>query len=336
MIPRLNTAIASRLFSRKSMNNPVTAILTKIEEGRRFLVASHESPDGDALSSTLALTHALRALGKEVVAYNSDNVPAYLDFLPGAETVVNTIGAEKFDVGFILDAGELRRAGSHLRHVCKTLVNIDHHPHSENFGEIYWVDENASATGALVYRLLKAAGISISTEIAVCIYTAILSDTGSFRYSNADPEAFQIASEMVGLGVVPWDVATGLYENQEEARLRLLARVLSTLTVSPCGRLASVSSTLEMMHETGTGPEHTDGFVNYPRSIRGVEVALYFRQVGDAGGYKVGFRSKGRVDVGALARELGGGGHHNAAGAFVSGDLEEVRSSVLIRLGSML
>lgn len=319
------------------MNNPVAAILTKIEEGRRFLVASHESPDGDALASTLALTHGLRALGKEVVAFNSDAVPAYLDFLPGAHTVVHALEAgDSFDTGFILDAGELRRAGSHLRGLCQTLINIDHHPHSENFGEIYWVDENASATGALVYRLLTAAGVLISPEIAICIYTAILSDTGSFRYSNADPEAFRIASEMVGLGVVPWDVATGLYENQEEARLRLLARVLSTLTVSPCGRLASVASTLDMMRETGTGPEHTDGFVNYPRSIRGVEVAIYFRQVNGGGAYKVGFRSKGRVNVGALARELGGGGHHNAAGALVTGDLEEVRNSVLSRLSGML
>lgn len=318
------------------MNNPIPAILKEIERGRRFLVASHESPDGDALASTLALANALREAGKEVVAYNVDGVPAHLDFLPGAPTVVDTLGRDAvFDVGFVLDAGELRRAGNHLRQACRILVNIDHHPHSENFGDIYWVDEKASATGALVYRLLQAGGFTLSRDVATCVYAAILSDTGSFRYSNADPEAFRIASEMVGLGVVPWDVATGLYENQAEERLRLLALALATLTVSPCGRLASVSTTLEMMRETGTGPEHTDGFVNYPRSIRGVEVALYFRQV-DANSYKVGFRSKGRVDVGALSRELGGGGHHNAAGALVRGNLEEVRHSVLSRLAALL
>lgn len=317
------------------MKDPIAAILKKIEEGRRFLVASHESPDGDALGSTLALTHALREMGKEVVAYNKDGVPPYLDFLPGAETVLRSLeGDSSFDVGFVLDAGELRRAGN-LRPFCRTLINIDHHPHSEDFGEIYWVDEKASASGALVYRLLCAAGARISLPVATCIYAAILSDTGSFRYSNADPEAFRIASEMVGFGVVPWDVATGLYENQSEERLRLLALALATLTVSSCGRLASVSTTLEMMAQTGTGPEHTDGFVNYPRSIRGVEVALYFRQV-NGGAYKVGFRSKGRVDVGALARQLGGGGHHNAAGALVDGGLEEVRTSVLARLDALL
>jgi len=314
----------------------VAAILKLIEEGRRFLVASHESPDGDALASTLALTNALREMGKDVVAYNRDGVPSPFDFLPGAQTVVRNIeGEETFDVGFILDAGELRRAGSHLREACRTLVNIDHHPHSERFGEVHYVDEKASATGALVHRILKAGGHAISADVALCIYTAVLSDTGSFRYSNADPEAFRIGAEMVEKGVSPWDVASCLYESQGAERLRLLARALATLTVSASGRYASVSVTTAMLEETGTGPEHTDGFVNYPRSIRGVEVALFFRQTGPAT-YKVGFRSKGAVDVGALARHLGGGGHHNAAGATVDGRLEEVRQSVFARLDKLL
>jgi phosphoesterase RecJ-like protein len=314
----------------------VAAILKLIEEGRRFLVASHESPDGDALASTLALVNALREMGKEVVAYNRDVVPTAFDFLPGAQTIVQTLENEApFDAGFILDAGELRRAGTHLRDVCRTLVNIDHHPHSERFGSIHYVDETASATGALIYRILKAAGHDISLSVATCIYTAVLSDTGSFRYSNADPEAFRIGAEMVAKGVSPWGIASGLYESQGAERLRLLARALATLTVSPCGRYASVSVTTDMYEETATGPEHTDGFVNYPRSIRGVEVALFFRQVGPAT-YKVGMRSKGQVDVGALSRLLGGGGHHNAAGAAVEGSLEAVRRTVFARLDQLL
>ena len=314
----------------------VPAILKLIENGRRFLVASHESPDGDALASTLALANALREMGKEVVAYNRDGVPASFDFLPGASSVVRSIDNEAvFDAGFILDAGELRRAGTHLRDVCRTLVNIDHHPHSEHFGSIHFVDETASATGALIYRILKAAGHDISLPVATCIYTAVLSDTGSFRYSNADPEAFRIGAEMVEKGVSPWGIASGLYESQGVERLRLLARALATLTVSPCGRYASVSVTTDMYAETGTGPEHTDGFVNYPRSIRGVEVALFFRQIGPAA-YKVGMRSKGQVDVGALSRHLGGGGHHNAAGAVVEGTFEEVRRTVFERLDQLL
>ncbi|NJC87632.1 MAG: bifunctional oligoribonuclease/PAP phosphatase NrnA [Desulfuromonas sp.] len=314
----------------------IESVLSAIREGRRFLVASHENPDGDAIASTLALANALHEMGKDVVAYNRDGVPDDYRFLPGWETVVTTIPDDaRFDVGFVLDAGELRRAGSWIKGTCRTLVNIDHHPHSENFGEIHWVDEKASATGVLVYRLLRAADWPISRDVATSIYTTILSDTGSFRYSNADPEAFQVAGEMVALGVDPWSIASGLYESQEESRLRLLALALPTLDVASCGTFAAITVTEEMLAATGSRPEHTDRFINYPRSIRGVEVAIFFRQTGP-NCYKVGFRSKGKVDVGALAREFGGGGHHNAAGAMIDGPLPAVRDQVFSRLGELL
>lgn len=314
----------------------IDQVIAAIRAGRRFLVASHENPDGDAIASTLALTNALREMGKEVVAFNQDGVPNDYRFLPGWESVTSAIPeGVPFDAGFVLDAGELRRAGHWIRGACRTLVNIDHHPHSENFGEIYWVDDQASATGVMVYRLLQALGQPISLDVATCLYTTILSDTGSFRYSNADREAFHVAGEMVALGVDPWSIASGLYESQEESRLRLLARALPTLDVAPCGTFAAITVTTEMYAATGTGPEHTDRFINYPRSVRGVEVALFFRQTGPDR-YKVGFRSKGKVDVGALARELGGGGHHNAAGAELDGPLDSVREQVFSRIGELL
>ncbi len=314
----------------------VPAILTIIEAGQRFLVASHEGPDGDAIASTLALTNALREQGKEVVAYNCDTIPEGFEFLPGAQTLIHDLtGADPFDAIFVLDAGELRRAGSYLRELSPVLVNIDHHPHSEHFGSVHYVDEEASATGVLIYRILQAGRWAVSKAVAQCIYTAILSDTGSFRYSNANLEAFRVAGEMVELGVDPWEIAAGLYESQPEKRLRLLAPVLQTLNVSPCGRLASVGVTTEMMEQTGTGPEYTDGFVNYPRSIKGVEVGLFFRQL-EPRSFKIGFRSKGTVDVGSLSRELGGGGHHNAAGAVMEGSMEEVRAAVFSRLTELL
>jgi phosphoesterase RecJ-like protein len=314
----------------------VGAILKTINEGQRFLVASHEGPDGDAIASTLALTLALRSLGKEVVAYNCDGVPDALAFLPESATICSNLApSERFDVGFILDAGELRRAGTHLPQRCELLVNIDHHPFSEHFTPLHYVDEQASATGVLVYRLLQEGNIPLSREVAFCIYAAILSDTGSFRYANADAEAFRVAGEMIALGVNPWDAAAGLYENQPELRMRLLALALQTLTISSCGRYGSVSVTTEMYNATGARAEHTDGFVNYPRSIHGVEVGLLFRQIG-AEHFKVGFRSKGRIDVGAISREFGGGGHHNAAGAQLQGNLESVRNIVFQRVDQLL
>lgn len=313
----------------------IQTILQLIDGNRRFLVAAHESPDGDAMASTLALANLLRELGKEVVAYNGDGLPKAFSFLPGSETLCADIGGQQFDVGFVLDAGELRRAGSHLRDCCATLVNIDHHPHSEDFGEVYYVDTRAAATAILIYRMMVAGELALSAEVATCIYAAILSDTGSFRYSNADPEAFHVAGALVARGINTWDVASALYETQPEKRLKLLARALATLTVSVCGRYAAVATTLEMMRETDSGPEHTDGFVNYPRSVDGVEVAIYFRQL-SATEFKAGFRSKGRIDVGALARELGGGGHHNAAGATVNGTFEQVQTQVFSRLDELL
>ncbi|MEZ4599258.1 MAG: bifunctional oligoribonuclease/PAP phosphatase NrnA [Syntrophotaleaceae bacterium] len=313
----------------------IQAILRTIEQGKRFLVASHGNPDGDALGSTIALTLALREMGKEAVAYNQDGISEEMAFLPGADSMVKRLeDGDQFDAGFILDSGELARAGSHLRECCDQLVNVDHHPYSEDFGTIYYVDESACATGALVYRILTEAGHPISSQVAVCIYAAILADTGSFRYSNANPEAFQIAAEMVGKGVSPWDVASNLYENRPEKRMRLLAKALQTLTVSPCGRYGSISVTSEMFDATGADSEHTDGFINYPRSIRDVEVAIFFRQVGSQS-FKIGFRSKGRVDVGSIAREFGGGGHHNASGATLPGSLKEVQETVFSRLDSL-
>ena len=314
----------------------IEQLVALLEGNKRFLVASHESPDGDAIASTLALVNALREQGKEVVAFNRDSVPGDYQFLPGWDRVVTTVPADShFDVGFVLDAGELRRAGDWIRGACRTLVNIDHHPHSEDFGDLYWVDPAASATGVMVYRLLQAAGWPISLDVATCLYTTILSDTGSFRYSNADPEAFRVAGEMVALGVDPWQIASGLYESQEEVRLRLLALALPTLDVAPCGTFAAITLTSEMLAATGATPEHTDRFINYPRSVRGVEVAICFRQLGPAS-FKVGFRSKGKIDVGALAREFGGGGHHNAAGATIDQELPVVRDLVFTRLGALL
>ncbi len=315
--------------------NAIDAILAVLERGQRFLVAAHENPDGDALASTLALALALREQGKEVVAYNQDGAPEAFAFLPGVTTLVDQLPPDaSFDAVLVLDSGDLRRAGQHLEALSPTLINIDHHPGSD-FGDIVLLDTAASATGALVFRVIKAAGWELSLDVAVCLYTAIMSDTGSFRYSNADAEAFSMASELVDRGVDTWSISSQLYESQPENRLRLLGDVLKTLEVSPCRRIAAVTCTLEMFERSGAGPEHTDGFVNYPRSLEGVEVAIFFRQVRpDA--VKVGFRSKGLIDVGSLAAALGGGGHHNAAGVLVEGDIAKVRSDVFARVQQLM
>ena len=298
-----------------------------IRTNRSFLVAAHENPDGDAIGSTLGLANALREMGKDVVAFNIDGIPEIMRFLPGSELLATELDpAQRFDIAFVLDAGDLHRTRIPVKNLCRTLVNIDHHPHSD-FGDLCYLDTSASATAVLIWRVLQACEYQPSLDVAKPLYLGILSDTGSFRYSSANQEAFAVAGSLLGLGIDPWEIASRLYESLAPERMRLLGLVLPTLEISPCGRYASVAMTDDMLTRAGASEEHTDGFVNYPRAIRGVEVALFFRQIGPQE-FKISFRSRGAIDVGAMARALGGGGHHNAAGAQVSGTLAEARAIV--------
>jgi phosphoesterase RecJ-like protein len=312
-------------------------IVDIVADHRAFLVTTHESPDGDAVGSSLALANYLTGLGKDVVVYMCDPVPELYRFLPMAEQVVSELPDREFEVCFVLDIGEFRRAGEAIVTSKRIgmIVNLDHHRGCEEFGTLNLIDPQACATGALVYRLIRAAGHEVDYATALCIYTAVITDTGSFRYSNANSEAFAIAGSMVAAGVNAWFIAERLYESQPRARLELLAQALTTLTISPCGTFASLTVTLDMYAKSGATAELTDGFVNYPRSIQGVEVAIFFREI-SAGLYKVGFRSKGKVDVSALAAHFGGGGHHNAAGCTIQGDLVSVRDQLFSHLATVL
>ncbi len=305
----------------------IQQIVEQIQQHQRFLVVAHENPDGDAIGSTLGLANALREMGKDVVAFNIDAVPEILRFLPSWDQLVNKLeeGAE-FDVAFVLDAGDLSRTMLPVKDLCRTLINIDHHPHS-TFGDICYLDTNASATAVMICRILDACDYQMSLEVAQPLYTGILSDTGSFRYSSSNQEAFVVAGQLVGMGIDTWQVASSLYESMAPERMRLLGFVLPTLEISACGHYASVVMTTDMLSKAGADEEHTEGFVNYPRAVRGVEVAMFFRQNGEQT-YKISFRSRGSIDVGSVARKLGGGGHHNAAGAQASGSLDDVRTRV--------
>lgn len=315
----------------------MNSIVEEIRRNSSFLITTHEGPDGDAVGSSLALANYLTSAGKRVTVYMADPVPDLYTFLPLADQVVNRIPDADFDVAFVLDIGEFRRAGKEFTSFKRIgkLINIDHHLACENFGDLNLIDSKAAATGCLVYRILRTAAAAIDYNTAVCLYTAVITDTGSFHYSNANREAFTVAGEMIDAGVDAWAVSEQLYESQPRKRLELLAAALGTLQISPHGDYASVTVTLEMYERTGGSAELTDGFVNYPRSIRGVEVAILFREV-KPGLFKVGFRSKGKVNVALLAAHFGGGGHHNAAGATVEGSYEKVKETVFAYLEEAL
>ena len=311
----------------------IPSILDAIERNHSFLVTTHENPDGDAVGSSLGLASFLRNAGKDVTIHFKDPVPDLYRFLPLAGEVLATVPERPYDVCFVLDVGEFRRAGAAITS-CTTIgtfINIDHHITRDLFGAINYIDCAAAATGVLIYRVIKASGQILDHDTALCLYTALLTDTGSFRYSNANPEAFAVAGELISVGLNAWYVTERLYESQPAERLKLLTEALNTLVISPRGDVASLVVTQEMYERTGATAELTDGFVNYPRSIRGVEVAIFLREI-EPDYFKVGFRSKGKISVAALAELFGGGGHHNAAGCNVAGTVEEVRATVLKRV----
>lgn len=311
------------------MNKTIENIVAAIRNHSTFIITSHENPDGDAVGSSLALASFLRKIGKDATVYLRDPLPEVYSFLPGAETVINRIPEAAFDVAFVLDVGEYRRTGEAFCNFDKKgmLIYLDHHLDCAEFATYNLIDPKAAATGVMVYRVINQYGYSFDLETALCLYVSIITDTGSYRYSNSNKEAFVISGEMIDCGINAWDVAEKLYESQPLSRLKLLAKCLPTLEMTSNGQVASITITLDMYADTAGDAELTDGFINYPRSVSGVEVSIFFRQLSEQQ-FKVGFRSKGKISVAEFASKLGGGGHHNAAGCTVDGTIEQVKSKV--------
>jgi phosphoesterase RecJ-like protein len=299
-----------------------------LSDSGNCLVTSHTNPDGDAIGSVLAMGHLLDLLGQQTVLYNPDEVPSNYAHLPGAEKIQKLPGEGPYDTTIVLDCSELNRVGPlpSADNLGK-IIGIDHHLTTKPLGSVYYLDPGASSIGEMIDRILEHLPIELDLTLANCIYCSILSDTGSFRYSNTSPEALRTAAKMVARGVSPWDMARQVYESQPRERLLMLANALPTLSLDSTGRYASILVTREMFESTGASADMIDGFINYPRRIEGVEVAIQFREM-DGDGYKVSFRSRGIADVAAIAKQFGGGGHANAAGCTLSGKFEEVRAKI--------
>ena len=309
----------------------IEAIAKELRDNKRFLLTTHVNPDGDAIGSLGALALVLEDLGKEVVAYCQDEIPGFLRFLPYSERIVREIpGPNGFDVAVVLDCGELDRIGNAaeaLQQVEK-IIHIDHHSSSDDFGQLNLVRPECSSTAEILYEIFQAIPASLSSEAAENIYTAILTDTGSFRFANTTARALDIAAEMVALGVTPDKIASEVYDSMSPERLHLLALSLNTLTLRANGRLATMQVSRRMLEETKTSVMDTDGFVNYPRGINTAEMAIFFREM-DSGKVNVSLRSRGGLNVAEFARNYEGGGHHNAAAFRAEGSLTEVVEEVL-------
>lgn len=311
-------------------------IVHEIKKREKILITTHINPEGDAIGSSLALALALSSIGKKISFYTADPVPNMLKFLPHCEMIkqVKKVN-ERFDAVIAVDCGDLGRVGflSADNIPGDVLLNIDHHKTNDNFGTFNLVEE-VVASAELVYQVIRDLSIPITPEIATCIYTAILTETGSFRYANTNKNAFKISEEMVGFGADPWAIAEQVYNRNSHGRIRLIGQILSNLGISDNGKIAWIIVREQMYKETGTTKEDVEDIINFPRSIEGVEVAILFRE--SKNDWKLSLRSNGNVDVSALATEFGGGGHSMAAGFFIKGDLEDVKQRVIGRVEKSL
>lgn len=294
------------------------ALLEHLRQGESFVISSHVNPDGDAIGSGIGLSRILRKLGKRVVLWYRDPAPAVYSPLPdSASTHVGDAPPEgfpeAFDAAIVLECPELDRTGLETQLPELPMLNIDHHLGNQQYGAVDWIDTNSPAVGEMVYRLAKALAVELDHDTANALYLTLVTDTGGFRFSNTNATAFDAAAALVREGASPETISHWLYESQPVAALRLVGEMLSTLELHADGRIATAWLTRDMVERSGAQPGDSEGLIDYPRSIAGVDIVALFRQLDD-GGHKVSLRSRGPIDIQQVARRNGGGGHQNAAG----------------------
>jgi phosphoesterase RecJ-like protein len=303
-----------------------------IAGGRRFVVSSHARPDGDAIGSQLAMAFALDALGKEVTIVNRDPVPATLAPFPGTGRIVVADRVdESFDAAIVMECGSLDRTG--VAGLDRSpVINIDHHQGNTAYGAVNWFEPEAAACAEMVFDVIRALGVPITPPIATHLYVGILTDTGSFHYSGTSARTFDIARQLVEAGVDPSSVARTVFDSNTLGRLKLFGAVLSEIELEHDGRLAVMRVDHAMTRAAGGTYEDTEGLINLPLTVREIRASVFFKEIGPAE-YRVSLRSKGAIDVAAVARLFGGGGHKNAAGCAVPGTYAEARQTIVSAMG---
>ena len=306
----------------------LSQVVELIERKDRFAITSHIRPDGDSLGSSLGLYWLLRALEKDVEIIMHDAAPHAYRRLLGADAIRVTPAVDRaYDAVFVIECSDIDRPGL-IDLEKQFVVNIDHHSTTELFGAVNWIDPTASAVGEMIYNLCKATGVRVTKEIAECVYTALLTDTGSFHYSNTTERTFKIASELIRTGVKPAKTAEAIFGSYQWPKIELLGQVLATARRDETGHVAWMRQTLEMQAQTHALDEDADGFVNYPLAVGEVEAAALFKEC-SPGVYRTSLRSKGDVNVAKIAEKFGGGGHRNAAGYTLKGSWDEIEQKVV-------
>ena len=307
-------------------------IIHHLKNSNNLFLATHTNPDGDAIGSLIAMGLSLEALNKRTTLYNESPIPAVYRFLPFADRIVKYVDkANIYDTAIILDCSDLERIGKAVSMVNKIpiVINIDHHITNTCYGDFQLIKTSACATTEIVYKLMKDMAVPINKAIAASIYTGILTDTGSFRFSNTNRAAFEICEEMVELGVDPYSIAQHVYGTYSLGRIKLLNMALDSIEISYNGRLSMMTLTRDMFYETDTRTEDADGLINYAKSIEDVKVAVLIQELQNKNKqFHVSLRSNGTVNVAEIASSFGGGGHFNAAGFSIESTLSDLKSQI--------
>ncbi len=319
-------------------------VKTCIDKGQRFLLTTHVNPDGDGLGTEAALAEFLHSRGKDVYIFNSSPLPGNYDFLdPEKRMVVYDSSQHRetlltSDYIFILDISDwnrLRQVGQDIRDIDIKKICIDHHPQTSRFGDMQVIDEQASSTGEILYHVIKFCGGRITPFIATALYTSILTDTGSFKFSNTSARAMRIAADLIDKGVDPQTTYQRIYERQSLSKIRLFAHVLGNLRFEADGKIAWFAITKSVLERTNASLADTEGFADYPRVVAGVEIAVMFSET-ETGRTKISLRSKGNYVINEIAMKFGGGGHPFAAGVLLEGKFEQHVESVLAELRELV
>lgn len=299
-------------------------ITNTIKKYNSFIITSHVSPDGDALGSSIALGLALKKLGKKVI-YNIDpSLGDKLSFLTDITQLSPNKNINKYDVAICLDCSDINHLydSNSIKHG-EQIINIDHHINNHRYGSINFIDSKAGATGEIIYDLIKQLGVDVDKDMAIALYTAIVTDTGGFKYSNTTSRTHLITSELLKLPISPWKINKKLFDEHSKSKIFLIGKAMNSLRLYFNGKLALIQINLNDLEEVGATPGDIEGIINYGRDIIGVEVAVLIKE-NKPGEYKVGFRSNEYIDVGEIALSLGGGGHIRASGCTMRGNIDDI------------
>ncbi len=306
----------------------LSQVVELIENKQKFGITTHIKPDGDGVGSSLGLCWLLTSLGKSAEVIVRGEIPVSYRSLPGADAIrdVEKLDGE-YDAIFVIECSDLERPGIKGLEDEFT-VNIDHHSTSAHFGSINWIDSTASAVGEMIYNLCKAIGGRVTREIAECVYMALVTDTGSFHFSNTTDRTLKVASELIKAGAKPADISEAVYNNYPWSRIELMRQVIGTVKRDESGQVAMLRQTLAMRENAAAVDGDNNGFVNIPLAARDVLAVVYMREIG-TNQYRVSLRSKGDINVARVAEKFGGGGHRNASGLRIDGDWDAMEQELV-------